>query len=325
MHKTIFITIPSYEDPDLIKTIDAAISNASYPKNLHFAVALQYKNTPKPSIDKYYKRPNTKFTSYDVDTRPGVCQVRHDLLKLYNGEDYLLMLDSHMTFIKNWDEIMIREYETIRQQESKSSVIISLTTGPDAEVTCSCFYTDEICSEAHKITKFKTDKMKNNFSSEYPLRHIQHIFVRDVELIATHTDKNYERIIPLSAGTFFSSGDWISEVGIVDGVHISGEEPFMSFRSYIAGWDAYTIKNIDIVGHDAKNYNITVWGAEIPNKMYTRVHDDHKTSLEINEAFLFNSGRFAITNPKRTPEDFWSEIGMAEEFSWAKQRWPFDN
>ena len=317
--KTIFITIPSYEDPDLVKTIDAAIENASYPKNLHFAIALQYKVTPMPPVEKYYKRSNMKFTNYDVDTRPGVCQVRHDLLKLYDGEDYLLMIDSHMTFMPNWDELLIREYEIIRQQESNRSVILTQSSGEVPVISCICFNNDDICENGHKTMIFKTEQMKQSLNpGYYPPRHIQDILERDCIQVATNTNKNYERVLPLAAGCFFSSAEWISEVGIVDGVNISGEEVFMAFRSYLAGWDAYTLKNIEIIGHDARNYNVTVFGEELPRKLYSRYGDEYHISSQINHTFLFNSGRFAIENPKRTPEDFWSELGMLENLKWVR-------
>ena len=313
--KTIFITIPSYEDPDLIKTIDAALANASYPKSLHFAIALQYKNVPMPQIEKYYRRPNMRFTYYDVDTRPGVCQVRHDLLDLYDGQDYLLMLDSHMTFMPNWDEILIREYENIRQQESNSSVIITHTTGDTPEVSCQCFYSDDICEQPHRLMVFKVQEARKSLLQFEPVTHMQKILNRTVSMVATNTNKNYELVRPAAAGFFFSSGQWVSEVGIVDGVNIIGEEALMAFRSYLAGWDIYTLKNIDIIGHDAKSYNITVYGEEMPtNKLYSRHGDDQKISSEINRAFLFNSGRFSVSSAKRTPEEFWYEIGLAEEF-----------
>ena len=43
----------------------------------------------------------------DYKQSRGACWARHEAQKLYNGEDYVLQLDSHMRFVQGWDLICI--------------------------------------------------------------------------------------------------------------------------------------------------------------------------------------------------------------------------
>ena len=52
----IFIQIASYRDPQLIPTIESALENAKYPKNLVFGIARQYHPDDKfDDLSKYEK------------------------------------------------------------------------------------------------------------------------------------------------------------------------------------------------------------------------------------------------------------------------------
>lgn len=315
--KTIFITIPSYEDPQLMETIDSAISKASYPKNIFFGVGLQYKKVKAPDMGKYFRNPNVRYTYYNVDTRPGVNQVRHDLLKFYNGQDYYLMIDAHTPFMDNWDELLIKEHEAICSDTGGNKVIISQLVN-SADFICTCYGSLGTCKQKHKVDRYSKENL-NVFPRNYgpALSRVSRYTVME----DPKDNKPYHLSGAAAAGFFFAPGSWVEEVGILDGIESAAEELLLSYTSYIMGWDIYGLKSINPVGHDNRQYNLLMYGDEYAtNKSYTRVSDSPETSMDIERLLVLNTGRFSKNNAVRSPEDFWKMSGLLEEFYIARDR-----
>ncbi|KAL3902970.1 MAG: hypothetical protein SGARI_005588 [Bacillariaceae sp.] len=58
----------------------------------------------------------------------GPCYARGLAQTLHRGEDYVLQIDSHMRFRRNWDEYLIQQCNSIKEQTSNKKVM--LTTYP---------------------------------------------------------------------------------------------------------------------------------------------------------------------------------------------------
>jgi hypothetical protein len=101
----IFIQIASYRDPQLVPTIMSIIDNASNPNDLTFGICWQHDN--EEYIEDFLWRDNFSIISIPYEKSKGCCWARSMVNKLYNGEDYVLQLDSHHRFEKNWDTSMI--------------------------------------------------------------------------------------------------------------------------------------------------------------------------------------------------------------------------
>ena len=46
----------------------------------------------------------------------GVCWARYQAQQLWDGEEYVLMIDSHMRFVPGWDDLMIKELAKVLEQ-----------------------------------------------------------------------------------------------------------------------------------------------------------------------------------------------------------------
>lgn len=109
-NKTIFIAIASYNETDVISTIENCLENAVYPDRLHFGLALHYCDMPRPEINF----PNTKAVYIDYEALFGVCPARAMTLNLYDNEDFYMQIDGHMKFDKDWDVYLIEQFENIK-------------------------------------------------------------------------------------------------------------------------------------------------------------------------------------------------------------------
>jgi [Skp1-protein]-hydroxyproline N-acetylglucosaminyltransferase len=105
MSEKIFISIASYRDPELPKTIHNLISNAEHPELLRIVVYEQ--NGPEDeSVFGIYPINQVLVLRDHFSLAKGPNWARAIIQKYYNNEEYYLQIDSHMRTIKNWDTIL---------------------------------------------------------------------------------------------------------------------------------------------------------------------------------------------------------------------------
>jgi hypothetical protein len=105
--KSIFLNIASYRDPELLPSITDCINRAKVPERIFFGVHEQndQHNTSLDKID------NLKYKYIHFKKAKGTGYSRNYINKnLYDGQDYVLQIDSHTRFIQDWDEMYIEDY-----------------------------------------------------------------------------------------------------------------------------------------------------------------------------------------------------------------------
>ena len=305
MPPSIFITIPSYEDSRLLDTIEQAINKAKNPDKLHFAIALQYKHIQVPNLEKYYEDPRFDFVTYNVDTRPGVSQVRHNLLRFHTDQDYYLMIDSHSTFMPHWDEELVSDYQQLQIQHGER-VVLSKQVEKFVGSICKCTDSKPAggCLGHSSSVVFKVIGLAG-----LPIS-----VAGKNSYVQIKNDINFYQHNYASCHFLFADSKFIYEVGILDSVHALFEELYLSFKSFMSGWKIYGQTRTHYIGHDNKRYNLEVYREQNPRKSYTKYYDTQETEDMLVEALLFNTGKFAIKDSKHSPADFWTAVGLHEEY-----------
>lgn len=108
LRSTILVEIPSYCDPELKNTIEAALRMAVNPERIHFSVCLQ---DDDPDIFEYLQNlSNCSVEHFAQDDSPGICAARWHCQQLYDGEDFVFHIDSHMRFARYWDIAIIDQW-----------------------------------------------------------------------------------------------------------------------------------------------------------------------------------------------------------------------
>lgn len=304
----IFIIVPAYEDPYLYRTLDEATSKASSPENLVFAIALQYKNTPLPDLSRF-SGDNFKYINYDVDTRPGVNHIRHNLTKLYSGEEYYLMIDSHMHFDDNWDQRLIDAYRGL--QESHGEKVIWSQPLPSELDQGMSNITETKWGFKHGVT-FPGPNGIDGAWDFLLLSYGLHEVIKNPE--------KYMESVYASAHFLFTTGNFIEEVGINGIADTYEEEPFLYFSSYLSGWRFYKISDNNFISHDNDDYNKNLYGDTLTpeNYMYTKRFSSSKDSIAqviaMDLAILFNDGPAKIKNAVMDPIDFYEKFGLRKQY-----------
>jgi hypothetical protein len=309
MNEKIFINIASYRDPSLIITIKSAILHAKYPENLVFGVAAQYYDDEFPD----FNIPNSqiKVIKYNPDTAPGVVKVRYEISKLATDEKYFLMIDSHVLFLPNWD-VQAKEY--LKQAEVLSGhdrVCLSGTGNmhnPD-ETTATeissfffCFQFDEEVASMvdHELGKTEHLERPGFYLGRYLKKEK---IVNDLSL--------HPNII---CNNFFTYSSYLKDVGLDSQSQFLYEEPYLSWKTYISGWDLYRIKHNYLFQSNQAYFNL-VWGTDPMKRKYVRPGADSPTKDEIDmfAAMVFNKSKnYSAKNQRRSLESFWEFLGEQE-------------
>lgn len=115
---TIFVQIVSFNESEIIQTIQNCVEQAQYPENLHFYIAHQQE------LPQTYKN-NSKFKLIDilVKKNKGISAARNQIQQRYNNEKYTLQLGSYHKFVKHWDTELINMLEDLKLQGYKKPLL----------------------------------------------------------------------------------------------------------------------------------------------------------------------------------------------------------
>jgi len=238
----IFVSIASFRDNEAIDTILNLYMNAKNPNsifigicqqnninidldiihNLHFNIYNNYKNNIRIIRIPYYDASGPYFARY-------LCASLID----FNNEDFFLQIDSHTTFIENWDQILIDMYYEIINTGLSNKPIISYH--PKNKI----YINNEDDNNYLKVPVFSGVK----FIKE------KGVFILDASI---YTNTNTYIKTPYSAaGMIFSSSLLLKEVPFnLKLTHLfDGEEIYNSIRFYLNDYDIF-IPKINIIFHE---------------------------------------------------------------------------
>ncbi len=125
----IFVQIASYRDPDLNNTLNSLFSNAISPENLRVVVA----NQCKPEDVPVTPRDGVEVHIIPAEQSKGCCFTRNFLQQFYQGEEYILQLDSHMRFAQGWDYILINWMNKLKEKGHTKPLITGYMPSFDPE------------------------------------------------------------------------------------------------------------------------------------------------------------------------------------------------
>ena len=111
--KTVFVQIPSYRDWELPHTVKDALEKSSGENTITFGLHNCIHSEDDLNID--FQNKNIRIKTSIAPNNVGVLKSRKIANSFYDGEDYYLQIDAHMRFVKNWDNILIREHDAYKQ------------------------------------------------------------------------------------------------------------------------------------------------------------------------------------------------------------------
>lgn len=244
----IFVSIASYCDKLLFFTLKSCIENAKFPQNIVFGIVDQDEQSAEEKIKELSYSNQIRYLFIHKLETFGACWARSIASSLYDGEDFLLQIDSHMLFEKNWDEKLISQYNEVKKLSPKPI----LTAYPYD------FSLDENGKPFVRSDGLTIDKdnnfIFNNGKNIYTLQ-IRPSSERKLEngnvalLFITKFIETTQHIYGchIAAGFLFTSGAFIDEVPYDPFLYFHGEEQNLSIRAFSKGWDIFHPHHIPLL------------------------------------------------------------------------------
>lgn len=212
---TIFVSIPSYRDPDCANTIRDLFETATCPNRISIGVCLQ----SNPVKDEEFEFPNVNVRILHVDYRnaSGPCWARAMAQSLYQNETYHLQIDSHMRFRIGWDCYLI---DQLNQCPSTKAILTTYPRGFS--------FPNQVEQDLRPTVLYPTD-----FDEAKMLK-------QKSRVVETIPDEPIPSIVS-ACGFSFSSGQVISSVPYDSTLRFVffGEEMDRSIRLWTHGWDFF--------------------------------------------------------------------------------------
>jgi glycosyltransferase involved in cell wall biosynthesis len=206
----IFVNIASYRDPECMATVRHLFNTARYPKEITVGLVQQV----EPDDRTLFYGRNVRALVIQVADSRGVCWARNMGYRLWDGEEYVLQIDSHMRFIEHWDTKMLRQLE--RCGVAKPLI----TTYPPA------YEPPDTLIDIH--TSFLA---ANEFDASGRL--VQR------GLIHSPTPPEPLPSAFMAAGFLFGPSQWIHDVPYDPHLYFWGEETTTAARLWTHGWDLF--------------------------------------------------------------------------------------
>jgi hypothetical protein len=109
---SIYISLATLKDEEIINTVNTALHFARNPSNVFIGIAFMTdEHFYFDTLDKINNLSNVRCKRFDPAINAGVGIGRHNSRFAYNGEDYILQVDSHTNFEPDWDISLLKYYE----------------------------------------------------------------------------------------------------------------------------------------------------------------------------------------------------------------------
>ncbi|MGZ8293923.1 MAG: GlcNAc-transferase family protein [Telluria sp.] len=224
MGEKIFVSVASYQDPLLFFTLQDAIGKAEFPELLRFAVVDQHPDDQRAQVDALPYARQVRYVHLHPQDTQGVSWARNIAFSLYDGEQYLLQIDSHTCFEPGWDSNLRAQHRALLERSAKP--VISTYPYRFDFVDGVPSYTP---SEGKTALVLRPHPETPLGSGDVVLRFIgRHLFT-DVAVPGCH----------IAAGFLFCSGQFVEEVPYDPFLYFHGEEQSLAVRAFTRGWDIF--------------------------------------------------------------------------------------
>ena len=246
---SIFVTVASYRDAELPKTIKSLYDNADDKDGLYFGIVNQdHKN--KHAEFPYINPSNIKNYKMHFKDAKGAGYARKIGMSLYEGQDFFFQTDSHMRFSNGWDTDLKNMMQQAQELAQNQKVILSQFPAPYEPFTDGTDY----------------------YPKNDPLYWDSPSWTSVVNTWHGYWAGNREKIRDLSkphkshtvlAGLLFAPGNFVDEIPYDERISFMGEELCIALRAYTRGWDIYAPNKMIAWHFYQRKKNPKIWNDQI--------------------------------------------------------------
>lgn len=221
----IFVSVAAFCESFLEHTLQDAVAKAKDPSQLVFAVVDQTPVARRAALQALCQPAQLRYVHIDPVESRGVCWARSIAFSFYQGESFLLQVDSHMFFEPDWDDQLLSQWLSLKTQSAKP-IISTYPYGFEFEdekpvIKINVSKKTTLVLRPHPETALSDTNATLRFRAE-------HVFTRK-PVLGCH----------LAGGFLFTAGSFVEEVPYDPRLYFHGEEQSLSVRAYTHGWDIF--------------------------------------------------------------------------------------
>lgn len=311
---TIFVSVASYRDSECSMTLDTIFNNARYPEHIFIGVCEQNKAGMKDELclsNKVMKyRDNIRITTLDHKQAKGPTYARYYCSELWRGEQYYLQIDSHTTFVKDWDIQLIEMIMQIKTDSNESSKPVLSVYPPTKEQM-----------ELKGFPEMDNGRLNNDNIPSFLCGWSE------------PSDKPKRSNKPwAAAGFMFLESDFLHLIPFDPNLsHLfQGEETLFSARLWTNGWDFYT-PNKKVAYHHYNRNKAPLYHQDLKDSSDCRAKAEKRVLFLLGQVpkqsvaqdFLRQTNYYGL-GKFRNITDFWKASGI-DFSSKTVERWNDNN
>lgn len=273
----IFVSIASYQDPELQDTISSMVSSASNPELLHIAVFEQ-------SVEPSNLESSTAKLSYKwvhLSEAKGAGFARSEVQKMYDGEEYFFQIDAHTQFVENWDSKMIAWHLRLPGTHTiLSGWPMPYKRGVGGVITRGEYENGWwAVTEPHYTVAKKYSRTW--IGSRRPLN-----------------GEEFAWSAIALGGMLFTDGSFVKSVPYDPRIAWTAEEFLLSVRAFDAGYDIYGVNEVLLYHNYGRHENLRVWDLD---RQWDQKQLDAIT-IQANMLNFKDNSEYRLKNPDRLTE-----------------------
>lgn len=299
---SIFVSIASYRDSQLVPTIKSLIDNADNPNDLHFGIVEQERRGKW--VDLSFVK-NVKHKKVEHKHAKGAGYARMLATELYSGEDFFFQTDSHMRFAPGWDTKYRNMYDWSREDAGTDKVILSQFPAPFMVLTDGSDYILEDDPDFWDMPSW-TSVVQTYYGAW-----------------AGNREKIEDYSVPHKSHTvlgamIFGPGSLALDVPYDPRISFMGEELCYAIRAYTRGYEIYAPNEMLAWHFYKRNNHPKIWG-----DMKQQWYKIEKNSKDVQRDVLLGieTGVYGISDSNRY-EQYQEMIGWDFHEFYSVEREP---
>lgn len=292
---SIFISIASYRDTELLPTVNSIINNADNINDIHFGIVSQDLKNKHPDLS-FIK--NLSYLKMDFREAKGVGFARKLAMEMYNGESFYLQLDSHMRAVKGWDTKLIDMYQVSKDMAGTDKIVLSQYPAAYEIDTGGKEYFVQNHEELWSTPTWSRVHNRDNGSWSSLRQPID-------DLSKPHPSHT------VLAGYLFAEGSFVEEIPYDERISFMGEELCIAIRAYTRGWKIYAPNEMLFWHFYKRKQSPKIWNQMEDTKRPLKWIDMEMQSKRVQKSILLgeDNGIYGIGDYKKYLE-FQDIIGI---------------
>jgi hypothetical protein len=295
---SIFISIASYRDLELAKTVESIYDNAENPDDLIFGIVSQDYNNKHPDFS--WLGDQLRMHKMLFTEAKGAGYARKIAMELYDEEDYFFQIDSHMRFAKGWDTKLKNMLSMCQEEQKTDKIILSQFPAPY-----------EIFTDGKDHYPIGDEDFWSEPSWTSVINTATGVWAGHRENIEDKSKPHYSHTV--LGALIFAPGYITKEIPYDERISFMGEELCFAIRAYTRDWHIYAPNEMVAWHFYTRRDRPKIWHDNFLKRSWTSIEMESQR-IQKNILLAVEQGVYGIHDYKKYI-DYQKMIGINfEEF-----------